>query len=129
MKINGGNPPKLGKCDSIEGSRYIDEIEIVDQSPIGKSPRSNPISYVKGYETIRELYANTPQARARGYKPGYFSFNVPGGRCETYAGEGYITIEMQFLADLYLECDDCKILDSKKKLERLLTAVKILLMF
>lgn len=108
VKLSGGNPPKLGKYDSIEGARYIDEIEIVDQSPIGKSPRSNPISYVKGYEIIRELFANTPQAKARGYKPGYFSFNVPGGRCETCQGEGYITIEMQFLADLYLECDDCK---------------------
>ncbi|MCL6100113.1 MAG: excinuclease ABC subunit UvrA [Bacteroidetes bacterium] len=108
VKLNGGNPPKLGKYDSIEGARYIDEIEIVDQSPIGKSPRSNPISYVKGYEIIRELFANTPQAKARGYKPGYFSFNVPGGRCETCQGEGSITIEMQFLADLYLECDDCK---------------------
>ena len=108
LKMNGGNPPKLGKYDSIEGSRYIDEIEIVDQSPIGKSPRSNPISYVKGYELIRELFANTPQARSRGYKPGYFSFNVTGGRCETCQGEGVITIEMQFLADLHLECDDCK---------------------
>jgi len=108
IKINGGNPSKLGKYDSIEGSRYIDEIEIVDQSPIGKSPRSNPISYVKGYELIRELFANTPQARSRGYKPGYFSFNVQGGRCETCQGEGVITIEMQFLADLHLECDDCK---------------------
>ncbi|MBI5475122.1 MAG: ATP-binding cassette domain-containing protein, partial [Ignavibacteriales bacterium] len=107
-KMNGGNPPKLGKYDSIEGSRYIDEIEIVDQSPIGKSPRSNPISYVKGYELIRELFAGTPQARSRGYKPGYFSFNVTGGRCETCQGEGVITIEMQFLADLHLECDDCK---------------------
>ncbi|MFA7419075.1 MAG: excinuclease ABC subunit UvrA [Melioribacteraceae bacterium] len=108
VKINGGNPPKLGKYDMIEGSRYIDEIEIVDQSPIGKTPRSNPISYVKGYEIIRELYANTPQARARGYKPGYFSFNVPGGRCDTCDGDGFVTIEMQFLADLYLECEDCK---------------------
>jgi excinuclease ABC subunit A len=108
VKMNGGNPPKLGKYDSIEGSRYIDEIEIVDQSPIGKSPRSNPISYVKGYELIRELFAGTPQARSRGYKPGYFSFNVTGGRCETCQGEGVITIEMQFLADLHLECDDCK---------------------
>ncbi|MDP2035817.1 MAG: excinuclease ABC subunit UvrA [Ignavibacteria bacterium] len=108
VKMNGGNPPKLGKYEMIEGSRYIDEIEIVDQSPIGKTPRSNPISYVKGYELIRELFANTPQERARGYKPGYFSFNVPGGRCDTCEGDGYVTIEMQFLADLYLECEDCK---------------------
>lgn len=108
VKMNGGNPVKLGKYEMIEGSRYIDEIEIVDQSPIGKTPRSNPISYVKGYEIIRELYANTPQAKARGYKPGYFSFNVPGGRCDTCEGDGFVTIEMQFLADLYLECEDCK---------------------
>lgn len=108
VKMNGGNPPMLGKYEMIEGSRYIDEIEIVDQSPIGKTPRSNPISYVKGYELIRELFANTPQARARGYKPGYFSFNVPGGRCDTCDGDGYVTIEMQFLADLFLECEDCK---------------------
>ncbi|MDZ7766089.1 MAG: hypothetical protein U5K00_16995 [Melioribacteraceae bacterium] len=107
-KMFGQNPPRIGKYDSIDGTKYIDEIEIVDQSPIGKTPRSNPISYVKGFEHIRELFANTPQARARGYKPGFFSFNVPGGRCETCSGEGFVKIEMQFLADLYLECDDCK---------------------
>ncbi len=108
VKHMGGNPPKLGRYENIEGLRNIDEVEIVDQSPIGKSPRSNPISYVKGFEEIRELFAATPQARSRGYKPGYFSFNVPGGRCETCGGEGYVKIEMQFLADLYLQCDDCK---------------------
>ncbi len=107
-KLKGENPGSVGKYESIEGSKFIDEIEIVDQSPIGKSPRSNPISYVKGFEHIRELFANSPQARARGYKPGYFSFNVPGGRCETCQGEGFVKIEMQFLADLYLECEDCK---------------------
>ena len=107
MKARGYNPPKTGKCDGIEGAHRLDNIEIVDQSPIGKSPRSNPISYVKGYEHIRELFANTPQARARGYKPGYFSFNVPGGRCETCSGEGFVKVEMQFLADLYLKCEDC----------------------
>jgi excinuclease ABC subunit A len=107
-KLFGSNPKKVGKYESIQGYRAIDEIEIVDQSPIGKSPRSNPISYVKGYEHIRDLFAQTPQARARAYKPGYFSFNVPGGRCETCTGEGFVKIEMQFLADLYLECEDCK---------------------
>ncbi|MFC2135173.1 excinuclease ABC subunit UvrA, partial [Bacteroidota bacterium] len=115
VKMMGGNPPRLGKFDSIEGMQHIDEIEIVDQSPIGKSPRSNPISYVKGYEKIRDLFASTPQARVRGYKPGYFSFNVPGGRCETCSGEGYVKIEMQFLADLYLECEDCKSTRFKKE--------------
>ncbi|NMB81960.1 MAG: excinuclease ABC subunit UvrA, partial [Ignavibacteria bacterium] len=119
VKMNGGNPPRLGKFDSIEGARYIDQVEIVDQSPIGKTPRSNPISYVKGYELIRELYASTPSARARGYKPGFFSFNVPGGRCDTCEGEGYVKIEMQFLADLYLECDDCKSTRFKKEVREI----------
>jgi excinuclease ABC subunit A len=119
VKLNGGNPTKLGKYDLIEGARYIDQIEIVDQSPIGKSPRSNPISYVKGYELIRELYASTPTARARGYKPGFFSFNVPGGRCDTCEGDGYVKIEMQFLADLYLECDDCKSTRFKKEVREI----------
>jgi excinuclease ABC subunit A len=119
MKMNGGNPPKIGKYDMIEGARYVDDIEIVDQSPIGKSPRSNPISYVKGFELIRELYAATPQAKSRGYKPGYFSFNVPGGRCETCQGEGFVKIEMQFLADLYLECEDCKGTRFKKEVREI----------
>jgi len=108
VKNFGGNPKSVGRFKEIKGSQYIHEIEIVDQTPIGKSPRSNPISYVKGFEHIRELFASTPQSRARAYKPGYFSFNVPGGRCETCTGEGFVKIEMQFLADLYLECEDCK---------------------
>ena len=119
VKMNGGNPPKLGKYESIDGARYIDNVEIVDQSPIGKTPRSNPISYVKGYELIRELYASTPQAKSRGYKPGYFSFNVPGGRCDTCEGEGFVKIEMQFLADLYLQCDDCKGTRFKKEVREI----------
>jgi excinuclease ABC subunit A len=106
-KYFGMAPSHIGKYDDIVGAKYIDEIQIVDQSPIGKSPRSNPISYVKAFEHIRELFASTHQARSRGYKPGYFSFNVPGGRCETCQGDGYIKVEMQFLADLYLTCDDC----------------------
>ena len=106
-KYFGMAPSHIGKFDDINGAKFIDEIEIVDQSPIGKSPRSNPISYVKAFEHIRQLFASTHQARSRGYKPGYFSFNVPGGRCETCQGDGYIKVEMQFLADLYLTCDDC----------------------
>jgi excinuclease ABC subunit A len=106
-KYFGMAPSHVGKHEEIKGAKYIDEIEIVDQSPIGKSPRSNPISYVKAFEHIRELFASTHQAKARGYKPGYFSFNVPGGRCETCQGDGFIKVEMQFLADLYLTCDDC----------------------
>jgi len=107
-KYFGMAPSHVGKYDDIIGAKYIDGIEIVDQSPIGKSPRSNPISYVKAFEHIRELFASTHQAKARGYKPGYFSFNVPGGRCETCQGDGFIKVEMQFLADLYLTCDDCE---------------------
>ncbi|MCE1189649.1 MAG: excinuclease ABC subunit A, partial [Ignavibacteria bacterium] len=97
-----------GRFDDITGVEQIKHIEIVDQSPIGKSPRSNPASYIKAYELIRELFASTHQARAKGFKPGYFSFNVPGGRCETCQGDGFIKVEMQFLADLFLECEDCK---------------------
>lgn len=107
-KYFGMAPSHVGKFEDIAGAKFIDGIEIVDQSPIGKSPRSNPISYVKAFEHIRELFASTHQAKARGYKPGYFSFNVPGGRCETCQGDGFIKVEMQFLADLYLTCDDCE---------------------
>jgi excinuclease ABC subunit A len=115
-KILGKPTDNIGKYESIEGILSLEEVEIVDQSPIGKSPRSNPISYVKGYEIIRDIFASTPQSRIRGYKPGYFSFNVDGGRCETCKGEGYVQVEMQFLADLYLECDDCKGTRFKKEL-------------
>jgi excinuclease ABC subunit A len=119
VKIMGSNPPKLGKFDEITGIRNINNVEIVDQSPIGKSPRSNPISYVKAFEHIRELFASTRQAKARGYKPGYFSFNVPGGRCETCEGEGYVKVEMQFLADIYLACEDCKGTRFKKEIREI----------
>jgi len=118
-KYMGGNPNKIGKFSEIQGFTNIDSLEIVDQSPIGKSPRSNPVSYIKAFEHIRELYASTHQARARGYKPGYFSFNVPGGRCETCQGEGFVKVEMQFLADLYLECEDCKGTRFKKEIREI----------
>ncbi|QQS35145.1 MAG: excinuclease ABC subunit UvrA [Ignavibacteriales bacterium] len=106
-KYFGLTANKVGKHDSLKGGEFIDEVVIVDQSPIGKTPRSNPVSYIKAFELIRELFASTHQARSRGYKPGYFSFNVPGGRCETCQGDGFIKVEMQFLADIYLECEDC----------------------
>ncbi len=115
----GKAPSKIGMYEDLKGAEYIDDIEIVDQSPIGKTPRSNPISYIKAYEHIRELFASTHQARARGYKPGYFSFNVPGGRCETCQGDGFIKVEMQFLADLYLECDDCNGTRFKKEIREI----------
>jgi excinuclease ABC subunit A len=115
----GMAPSRVGNYDEILGMEYIDNIEIVDQSPIGKTPRSNPISYIKAFELIRELFASTPQARARGYKPGFFSFNVPGGRCETCTGDGFIKVEMQFLADIYLECEDCKGTRYKKEIREI----------
>jgi len=118
-KYLGNAPSFIGKYDEIKGGEYIDDVVIVDQSPIGKSPRSNPISYIKAFELIRELFASTHQARARGYKPGFFSFNVPGGRCETCQGDGYIKVEMQFLADLYLECDDCNGTRYKKEIREI----------
>ncbi|OQY70201.1 MAG: excinuclease ABC subunit A, partial [Ignavibacteriales bacterium UTCHB3] len=111
---NGVTNP--GKCDSITGEMYLDSIEIVDQSPIGKSPRSNPASYVKAFEYIREAFAGTHQAKQKGFSPGYFSFNIPGGRCDTCQGEGFIKVEMQFLADIYLECEECKGTRYKKEI-------------
>ncbi len=118
-KYLGMNPPNIGKYTDIKGGEYIDDVVIVDQSPIGKTPRSNPISYIHAFEHIRELFASTHQARARGYKPGFFSFNVPGGRCETCAGDGYIKVEMQFLADLYLTCEDCEGTRFKKEIREI----------
>jgi excinuclease ABC subunit A len=118
-KYMGLAPSKIGSYNEILGADYIDEIQIVDQTPIGKSPRSNPISYIKAFELIRELFASTHQAKARGYKPGYFSFNVPGGRCETCQGDGFIKVEMQFLADLFLECEDCNGTRFKKEIREI----------
>jgi excinuclease ABC subunit A len=97
-----------GKCRSIEGLDYIDRVELVDQSPIGRSPRSNPITYLKVFDIIRDLLAHTPAAKTRGYAPGHFSFNVPGGRCEVCEGDGLQRIEMQFLADIFVQCESCK---------------------
>ncbi len=107
-KMFGGYGEKTGKFDKIEGDyNRIANIELVDQNPIGRSTRSNPATYVKAYDDIRTLYANQPLARVRGYKPGYFSFNIEGGRCEECEGEGVVKIEMQFMADIYLTCESC----------------------
>jgi excinuclease ABC subunit A len=95
-------------CRRIEGKEHVNKVVMVDQSPIGRTPRSNPVTYVKAFDPIRTLFAEQPEARRRGYSPGYFSFNVPGGRCETCQGSGVVTVEMQFLADVELVCDDCK---------------------
>ncbi|KPJ54087.1 MAG: excinuclease ABC subunit A [Dehalococcoidia bacterium DG_18] len=97
-----------GECDGIEGLEQIDKVVNIDQSPIGRTPRSNPATYTGTFTPIRELFATVPDARVRGYKPGRFSFNVKGGRCEACRGGGYIQIEMQFLPDVTVPCEVCK---------------------
>jgi len=95
-------------CDRLEGDAEVREVVIVDQSPIGRTPRSNPATYLKAFDAIREVFADTPDAKRRGYAAGHFSFNVPGGRCETCQGDGTVTVEMQFLADVELICEECR---------------------
>ena len=97
-----------GAFTSLSGVEHISGVELVDQSPIGRTPRSNPVTYIQVFDQIRHLFAGTQAAMVRGYKPGQFSFNVPGGRCEACEGDGVVKVEMQFLADLYLTCDVCK---------------------
>ena len=108
-KMLGGTPDYIGSYNQITGDlRYIKEVEFIDQNPIGKSTRSNPATYLKVWDDIRKLFADTQAARLQGFKPSHFSFNVPGGRCEECQGEGVIKVEMQFMADVYLECEHCK---------------------
>jgi excinuclease ABC subunit A len=95
-------------CQRVEGSAQLRELVMIDQSPIGRTPRSNPATYIQAFDLIRALFAEAPEARRRGYGPGHFSFNVPGGRCETCQGDGTVKVEMQFLADVELICEECK---------------------
>lgn len=97
-----------GKHENIEGIKHLDKVIIIDQSAIGRTPRSNPATYTGVFTPIRELFASTPESNIRGYKPGRFSFNVKGGRCENCQGDGVIKIEMHFLPDVYVTCDECK---------------------
>jgi excinuclease ABC subunit A len=94
--------------ESLEGDQFIDEVVLVDQSPIGRTPRSNPVTYIKAFDVIRDLFASLPESKKRGFASGHFSFNIPGGRCETCQGDGTVTVEMQFLADVELICEECK---------------------
>jgi len=94
-------------CDRIEGDALIEAVEMVDQSPIGRTPRSNPATYLKAFDTIRDIFAATPDAKKRGFTAGHFSFNIPGGRCEACQGDGTVTVEMRFLADVELVCEEC----------------------
>lgn len=103
-----GARERPGLCDGIDGLENIDKVVNIDQSPIGRTPRSNPATYTGAFTPIRELFASVPEARLRGYQPGRFSFNVKGGRCEACQGEGYIQIEMQFLPDVTVPCEICK---------------------
>jgi excinuclease ABC subunit A len=94
--------------ESLEGDQYIEQVVLVDQSPIGRTPRSNPVTYIKAFDAIRDTFASLPEAQKRGFGAGHFSFNIPGGRCETCQGDGTVTVEMQFLADVELICEECK---------------------
>ena len=104
--LNGSNE-KPGKCKEVKGLENIDKIVNIDQSPIGRTPRSNPATYTGVFDMIRDLFAGTNEAKMRGYEKGRFSFNVPGGRCEACSGDGVLKIEMHFLSDIYVPCEVC----------------------
>jgi excinuclease ABC subunit A len=105
---NGASTTTSATWESLEGDQFIEEVVLVDQSPIGRTPRSNPVTYIKAFDAIRDLFASLPEAKKRGFSAGHFSFNIPGGRCETCQGDGTVTVEMQFLADVELICEECK---------------------
>jgi excinuclease ABC subunit A len=106
-RAKGGWEKRVGTFDRLEGVEYVTDTVLVDQAPIGRTPRSNPVTYLKAFDPIRELFAATKDARSRGLTASHFSFNVPGGRCEACQGEGEVRVEMQFLADVFVPCDQC----------------------
>ena len=108
--MSGGRSalPEKQPCRRVEKAELLTEVVLVDQSPIGRTPRSNPVTYIKAFDIIRDLFASTPKPTGAATPPGHFSFNVPGGRCETCQGDGTVTVEMQFLADVELICEECK---------------------
>ncbi len=103
----GGWDKRVGRHDRLDGAELVTDVTLVDQTPIGRTPRSNPVTYLKAFDPIRELFSQTRDARAAGLTPGHFSFNVPGGRCDGCEGEGVVRVEMQFLADVFVPCDEC----------------------
>jgi excinuclease ABC subunit A len=106
-RVKGGWDKRVGTFRKLEGAEFITDVVLVDQAPIGRTPRSNPVTYLKAFDPIRELFAATKDARSRGLTASHFSFNVPGGRCEACQGEGEVRVEMQFLADVFVPCDQC----------------------
>ena len=108
LRQPNGNHAAVAAWDEVDGDQFLDEVVLVDQSPIGRTPRSNPVTYIKAFDVIRDVFAALPESKKRGFAAGHFSFNVPGGRCENCQGDGTVTVEMQFLADVELICDECK---------------------
>jgi excinuclease ABC subunit A len=112
---------EVGGYDALEGLAHVEEVVLVDQSPIGRTPRSNPVTYVKAWDEVRKIFAEQPLSQDRGYGPGHFSFNVAGGRCEECGGAGQVEIEMVFMADVFVPCDAC----GGKRYRRELLDVKV----
>ncbi|HEX6324781.1 MAG TPA: hypothetical protein VFZ36_13725, partial [Vicinamibacterales bacterium] len=106
-RLKGDWDRRVGTHKKIEGPEMVSDVVLVDQQPIGRTPRSNPVTYLKAFDPIRELFAQTKDARAKGMTASHFSFNVPGGRCDACEGEGVVRVEMQFLADVFVPCDEC----------------------
>jgi excinuclease ABC subunit A len=106
-RAKGGSEKRVGAHRKVEGTEFVSDVVLVDQTPIGRTPRSNPVTYLKAFDPIREIFAATKDAKSRGLTASHFSFNVPGGRCEACQGEGEVRVEMQFLADVFVPCDQC----------------------
>ena len=106
-RAKGGTEKRMGAFRKLEGAEYVSDVVLVDQTPIGRTPRSNPVTYLKAFDPIREIFAATKDAKSRGLTASHFSFNVPGGRCEACQGEGEVRVEMQFLADVFVPCEQC----------------------
>jgi len=106
-RAKGGSEKRVGAFRKLEGAEFVSDVVLVDQTPIGRTPRSNPVTYLKAFDPIREIFAATKDAKSRGLTASHFSFNVPGGRCEACQGEGEVRVEMQFLADVFVPCDQC----------------------